>query len=105
MALLVSTGVPGGPYCAYGNHMCNGQARSVVSDGTAGEATRPIAKVAMPTFWDGVAQAFDIHGQHPPCDVFDEKAPNLYATVLGHWLRYGARGNHIAARHIQGISE
>ncbi|WP_419911564.1 hypothetical protein [Candidatus Poriferisodalis sp.] len=37
-----------------------------MSDSAARAPIQPVERVALPTFWDGVAQAFDIQGQHPP---------------------------------------
>lgn len=105
LVLLVSRQLPGTPYCAYGNRVRDRQAQAVVSDSAAAQQHRPIARAAMPTFWDGVAQAFDIRAQHPPYNVLDDKSFNLYVAVLHDWIRYGARGDHIASQHLQGINE
>ena len=76
-----------------------------MSGDAAGVSARPLDRVAIPTFWDGVTQAFDIRGQQPPCCVLDGEGANPYAVVLRNWLRYGARGRSVAAQHLQDISE
>ncbi|WP_419551726.1 hypothetical protein [Candidatus Poriferisodalis sp.] len=76
-----------------------------MNDSAARASIRPIERVALPTFWDGVAQAFDIQGQHPPYNFLDDKGANLYVSVLNSWLRYGARARSVAARRLPEISE
>jgi len=76
-----------------------------VSDSAARASTRPVERVALPTFWDGVAQAFDIQGQHPPYNFLDDKGVDLYVSVANRWLRYGARARNVAAHHLPDIPE
>ena len=59
----------------------------------------------MPTVWDGVAQAFDIQGQHPPYNFLEDKAADLYVSVLNNWLRWGARTRGIATRRLPDTSD
>ena len=71
-----------------------------MSDSAAGASIRPVERAALSTFWDGVAQAFDIQGQHPPYNFLADKGADLYVSVLNRWLRYGARAKSVAARHL-----
>ena len=59
----------------------------------------------MPTVWDGVAQAFDIQGQHPPHNFLEDKATDLYVSVLNNWLRWGARARGTTAPHLPDTSD
>lgn len=93
------------PYCAYGIGASHGHVRLAVSDSAARASIRPVERVALPTFWDGVAQAFDIGGQHPPYNFLDDKGADLYVPMINRWLRYGARARHVAAHHLPGIAE
>ncbi len=71
----------------------------------ASQPGRSVESVAVPTFWDGVAQAFDITGRHPPYNTLDDKAANLYAGVLRNWLCYSTQAKSVAAQHLQVIGE
>ncbi len=76
-----------------------------MSDSTARASIRPVERVALPTFWDGVAQAFDIQGQHPPYNFLEDKGADLYVSVVSRWLRYGVRARNVAAHHVPEVSE
>lgn len=71
-----------------------------MSDGAARASIRPVERIALPTFWDGVVQAFDIQGQHPPYNFLGDKGADLYVSAVSRWLRYGARARNVAARHL-----
>lgn len=96
----VSTQVSRAPYCACGIGVRYGRGRFAVSDSAARASIRSVERVALPTFWDGVAQAFDIRGQHPPYNFLDDKGADLYVSVVNRWLRYGARARSVAERHL-----